>query len=203
MKLRNILWPRDWSIRGSIVLVCALSLVVGYGFRAVAIEVLRLAEVGLLIELLECAFTLASIAVWVYLIWKAFRLVRRPEPSIALLLAVIVAPLVSYLAPIPPAREEIRLWQRRGEYEAVALEVFARAEYHLGGCVASNAQERGLSEDCLQVSTNSVLFTVYDGVVFLVYSVDGKPPNDVYCGWDGHIWKWIDAHWCICKADLG
>ena len=203
MTLRDTLWSQDRVVRGYIVTVCLLSLFMVYGFRAVELEVLRLAEIGLLINLVECALLVVGLIIWAYLVWKSVGMARRPAPSFALLVAVIAMPLASYFAPIPPTREEVRLWQRRDEYEAIALEVFTRAKYRDGTCVSSDAQERDLSERCLLVSSNSVFFAVYHGMVFLVYSVDGSPPTDMYCGGDGYVWKRIDQHWSICKANLG
>lgn len=204
MRLKTFLaLPSDPKYRSRVIQAIFLCVLVFYGYRALQVEILRLAFFAVPINLCFGGLVLAGVVYWFILLYHGFLAMLRPQHNGLLFLAVVAGALFAWYTPEPPLREEVKLFFDRSRYEQIAGQ--GRSIYLAGknDCIELGDMDADLARNCVIIEGNHAVFGVYP-VFSLVYSYDEQDPAASDCreDWNGSIWKRIDKNWFICKANL-
>ena len=196
--------PSDPKYRSRIIQAVCLCVLVFYGYRALQVEILRLAFFAVPINLCFGGLVLAGVVYWFILLFHGFRAMATPRHNGLLFLAVIAGALFAWYMPEPPLREEVRLFFDRSRYEQIAGQ--GRSIYLAGknDCIELGDMDIVLAWNCVIVEGNHAVFRVHPGIFTLVYSYDEQAPTAADCreDWNGSIWKRIDTNWFICRSNV-
>jgi hypothetical protein len=190
--------------RSRIIQAICLCVLVLYGYRALQVEILRLAFFAVPINLCFGGLVLAGVVYWFILLFHGVRAMATPRPNGVLLFVVIIGAFLAWYTPEPPLREEAKLFFDRSRYEEIAEQ--GRSTYLAGkyDCIELADQDQDLARTCVLVEGNHAVFRAYPGIFLLVYSYDEHVPTAADCreDWNGSVWKRIDKNWFICKSNI-
>lgn len=203
IKLKNFwAWPVEKKLQSRIIRSGLLCAVIVYGYRAFEVEILRPGLIAALFLLVCFSFALIGLIYWFVLLIHGIRAIISKAPNGLLLSVVLIGPLLAWVIPRPPLREEVKLFLNRSRYEYVVESNRQIYIAHEDACIELKPEDKDLAFGCVLFRDNYASFKVYRGVFSLVYSFDKQTPQAVQCDWNGYVWKRLDENWFICKEDV-